>query len=861
MEAPSFSVNLAGLYVALRQLRRERGLTQRELSAHLRLASHTSIVDYEAGRRIPPADVVARYERHFGLAAGSLTSLRERELARAAANEAEARRGPRPAMGASGPIGTPRQLPSPVATFTGRGRQLAELDQLLAHHRAPGARGLPLAAVTGPPGIGKTALAVTWAHQAAGRFQDGQLYADLAGFAAGPRIPAKHTLAAFLRALGVPPSTVPTDTVEAAALYRSLLSDRRVLIVLDNAADEAQIRPLLPGSASCMVAVTSRNRLPGLAAVDGAWELPLGPLEPDDAEALLDSLLRRAPARIEPEARRRLARDCGHWPLALRIAAAGLALLRTDEASVYLEELGGSRRLGALELGTDPRCAVRAAFATSYRALDAAARRAFRLLGLAPGPDFDVFAAAALTGTTLGEAAGHLRTLERAHLIEQPRTGRYILHELLREYARERAAAEDGQEERERSIAGLADYYALAADRAGRRLYPQMLRLTVPAEVTPVSAAVPLPRLEPDEALAWFDEELPSLVATAEYAAQHGPARAGWLIPDALRGYLWRRRPPVAWKRAAAAARTAADRHGSATARAAAHLLAADGHAVLGERDRAVAEYVAADRHAAAADWQPGRATALGNLGGVLHAQGRLTEAIDRFREAVRISEACGFVGGRATMLNNLGRAHADIGQLEQAAACHSAALAIHRGLNSPSGIAAALNNLAVIHHRLGDLETAAREFEDTLEHYRRVGDDSGTAAAHTNLATVHCEAGRPEQATEHASAALALAREAREPAALGAALIAVARVLSTEKRHIQARQHFQSVLDLAPQCGEHNRIEALIGHALTDLALGLLEQARADAQSAFEAARVGGIRMLEERARDALREIASAAG
>lgn len=331
----------------------------------------------------------------------------------------------------------PAQLPADVAGFTGRDALLARLDAMLSTGESPTATAVVIAAVTGAAGVGKTALAVHWAHRVRDRFGDGQLYADLRGYAERPPVRPAAALARFLRALGVSHSEIPSDVDEAGALYRSRLAGRRFLVLLDNAHTHEQVRPLLPGSPGCLAIVTSRDQLAGLVARDGATVLRLDPLSGEEAGALLPHLL--GPDRIaaEPAAAVELARLCGNLPLALRIAAANLSAHPHTTIAAYTERLR-TDRLGALAVPGDGSVSIRAALDPSYAALPADARRLFRLLGLHPGPDLTAPAAAALAGTDDATAQRLLDRLVAAHLVQEHAERRYSLPDLLRSYAADR---------------------------------------------------------------------------------------------------------------------------------------------------------------------------------------------------------------------------------------------------------------------------------------------------------------------------------------------------------------------------------------------------------------------------------------
>jgi DNA-binding SARP family transcriptional activator len=410
----------------------------------------------------------------------------------------------------------PRELPADTTAFTGRSAELAELDR-----RLNGARAKPsavmISAISGTAGVGKTALAVHWAHLVSERFPDGQLYVNLRGYDPGQPMTAAEALAGFLRALGVPGKDIPVDVAERSARYRSLLAGKQMLVLLDNAGDVEQARPLLPGTPTCAVLVTSRDSLTGLVARDGAQRSDLDLLSDAEAVALLRALIGPR-VDAEPAAATELAAQCARLPLALRLAAE-LAVARASTSLAELAgELADGRRLDLLDAGGDERTEVRAVISWSYRNLDVKAARAFRLIGLHPGPDVDPPAAAALIGSTTEQASGLLDELARAHLIQPAEPGRYGMHDLLREYARELVIDMDTAEGRQAALSRLFGYYRSNAAAATDVLYPAGRRWR-PGAGRPGPSGTDA--FTPATARAWLDTELANLVATIAYAAAH----------------------------------------------------------------------------------------------------------------------------------------------------------------------------------------------------------------------------------------------------------------------------------------------------------------------------------------------------
>jgi DNA-binding SARP family transcriptional activator len=428
---------------------------------------------------------------------------------------------PRPAAELARPV--PRQLPGMAAQFTGRVMELAALDSMLreAGDEEPGT--VVIAAICGAAGVGKTALAIRWAHRVADRFPDGQLYVNLRGFdPSGAPAETAEVIRGFLEALGVTPERIPPGLSEQVGLYRSLLARRRLLIVLDNARGERQVRPLLPAGPGCLVVVTSRNALTGLAAAEGAQLLSLRVLAPAEARQMLAARLGSEQAEAEPAAVAEIARLCAYLPLALSVAAARAAARPGLPLATLATELrAGHRRLDALDSG-DPAVSVRGIFSGSYEGLSDPAQRMFRLLGVHPGPDISAAAAASLAGAEQAEADRGLAELTRAHLLEEYRPGRYAFHDLLRAYAAEQAAASDGSVERGEVIGRVLDHYLYTLQAANRILRS--------SRDVPITITSPRPGVTPErlaggrEAKAWLHAEHRVLIGVLALAVR--PARA-----------------------------------------------------------------------------------------------------------------------------------------------------------------------------------------------------------------------------------------------------------------------------------------------------------------------------------------------
>ncbi|MFE7487117.1 BTAD domain-containing putative transcriptional regulator [Kitasatospora sp. NPDC057541] len=586
---------------------------------------------HRAGRQ---ADGLAAYRRfarqladELGLDPGPELQLLHQELLKGGPTPAA--RSPR----ARQHVPRPAQLPPALATFVGRKAELGALDGLADPAGAVVAAGIGV--VTGGAGTGKTALAVHWAHRVRERFPDGQLHLNLRGYAFGPPLATYEALARLLRALGTDREQIPGTIDESAALYRSLLADRRVLVLLDNARNAEQVRPLLPGSAGSLALVTSRDGLAGLTACDGARRLVLDVLPQPDAVELLARITGADRTRAEPRAAAELAAACGHLPLALGIAAGRLAERPHRTLVDHAAELRDAEdRLTALQIDGDATSAVRVAFDLSYRALRPTAQRLFRLLGLAPGSRISTAAAAALSGSAPAATRPVLDRLAAAHLLHPAGPDRYRLHDLLRCYAADRATAETAPADRAAARERLCSWYLHHAEAAARLLTPRRRRL-------PLTAAGPWYEppgfTTPAEARQWCESEHSHLLETVRYAAEHGLDGHAWQLPVALWGHF-RAGPYLAdWmeadRSAVAAARRIGDRGGEGRAR---NDLAA-ALSAQGRHEPALGELRTARALLASVGDRAGEADVLGNLG----RQSLLTEQYEAagtyFREALAI--------------------------------------------------------------------------------------------------------------------------------------------------------------------------------------------------------------------------------
>ncbi|HUQ60141.1 AfsR/SARP family transcriptional regulator [Lentzea sp.] len=725
----------------------------------------------------------------------------------------------------------PRQLPARPPGFTGRNAQLSALDGLTP----AGGVTLTITAISGTAGVGKTALAVHWAHRVRDRFPDGQLYANLRGHSQGGAAPPIEVLAQFLSALEVPAERVPVDLETAAAMYRTLTTDRRMLVLLDNAAGPDQVRPLLPAGPACVV-VTGRDRMTGLVALHGARQVTLDVLSPEDALELLAYVLGARRVRAEPVAAAELAKLCAHLPLALRIAAANLADHPHRRIDDHVADLRDSNLLTALAVQGDENTAVRTAFDLSYAALPGQARRVFRLLSLVPGTDAGTEAVAALAGTDPGTAARLLDRLAAAHLVEPHAPGRHAFHDLLRRYAAERAEREETEQDRTAALHRLYDWYLGAVDCAARQLYPHMLRLPVPA----LTARTPSGVTGAGEASAWLDAEVGNLVA----AVRNGPRPTAGLLADSLRGYFWMSTRQVEWLAVAEAALPLAQ---TPRERAAARLSLADLHYRQGRYGEAVRHYTYAQLAARQAGWVEAQAAVLGNLGGLYWQSGRLRAAAVRFRRCLALSRAVHQPAGEAVALGNLGLVHWEMGDLAEAAEHYARALRRYREIGSHYGEALNLGNLGQTQRARGLPEEAADVLTRAISLHHEAGNRSGEALARSRLAAAFLDLGRDEEALGHARAGLALAQETGDPRTEVEALAALAAVDLGLGRRAEAVRRYRQALALVRSTGDrYPEIEVLIGLATVTGDAALARQALTSAGRA-------GYRALERQAAAAL--------
>jgi DNA-binding SARP family transcriptional activator/Tfp pilus assembly protein PilF len=666
------------------------------------------------------------------------------------------------AAAAAAPV--PRQLPAPPRWFTGRDAELARLDEALTAEpdgvpQQSGTRAaatVVISAIGGSGGIGKTWLALAWAHRHSEQFPDGQLFVDLHGFS-----PTQEPMASavavrgFLDALGVEVGRIPTDLDAQAALYRSLVAGKRMLMVLDNAATAEQVVPLLPGSPACTVLVTGRARLASLIDRHGARHLTLDVLSRDEARALFAARLGADRMAAEPGAVDELVELCGGYPLALSITARDAATrpgIPLAEVAAELRELG----LEMLDHDTDPAASLPAVLSWSLRRLTDQQRTVFGLLGIAPGPDTILPAVAALTGLTPARARKALSALEEAALLERRPHGRYAMHDLVRAYAA--TTAHDLPDDvREAAVVRVMDFHLHTAHAAERLLHPHR-PLVQPNSTAPGVHPHPLP--DAAAAMAWLQAEHATLLATQHTATAHGRHHVVWHLAWTLDTFHYRRghlRDALAtWRAALDAAAQLPD----PTTRSRAHRSLGNACARLGlheeatgHLDQALALAVRHHDPTEQAHTHQALAYAWGH-------RGDDRQALDHARHALDLYRTLDQPVLEADMLNQVGWYAGCLGDFDTARDhCH-AALTLHRHHHNPAGEAATLDSLGLIAHRTGDHRQALDHYHQALTLYRTIGHVYEVAQTLDNLGHPHAALGQHDQARTAWREALELYRE-----------------------------------------------------------------------------------------------------
>ncbi|MEO3874154.1 tetratricopeptide repeat protein [Nonomuraea sp. B12E4] len=662
----------------------------------------------------------------------------------------------------------PRQLPPAVGRLVGRQAELERLDEVSAAQ---------VILVVGGAGVGKTTLAVHWAHRVAERFPDGQLFLDLRGFDQAPPMTTAEALPRLIRALGWPVQDIPVELEAQIGLYRSILAGQRVLVVLDNAAEPDQIRSLIPPEAGSRMLVTSRDRLSGLVALESAGSVTLDVLDQDEAIDLLAETIGKDRVRSEPQTAARLAELCARLPLALRVAGAKVAGSPHKTLAQYVAELGDHDLLSHLEVEGDRRTAVRGAVGRSHEALAPAGRRLFRLIGLVPNTGVTVAGAAALSGYSPADTAKLLDDLARVHLMNAG-PDRYTCHDLLVTYAAERAEEEDPPAEREAAINRYFDFYLRTIVAVGEHVDACAVK---PAPDGPVTEVMPLTFGSMADAKDWLYREWNTIAALIARAAERGPYFMAWRLADALRDVLpWNWPVPESLRIAELglkAARIEQDSMGQGA------MLLCIGYAQwrIADLDAAIDAYRQALPFLRRVGWRTGESAVLRASGVALAQAGAPEQAIGRFRRALAIDRELGNRAGEASSLGNLASLYLDLGRLHDSEARHRQALAAAIQIGTRRLEAVVLTNLGVIQREMGRLEDAFATLSKSWSVGREIGSSYAEAMALESLGGVHLEAGRYDSALRVLAEAVPVAKsvenhEIEVRALIGLALASVRR-------------------------------------------------------------------------------------
>lgn len=640
---------------------------------------------------------------------------------------------------------TPAQLPPTAARFSGRSDALEELDRI--HRTAPGSTPL-IIAVDGPAGAGKTAVILQVAHGLADQYPGGVLYADLQGWGlhSTPLEPS-HVLERHLGALGIAAESIPPGLDERAALLRTVVAGRRVLMVLDNARDAAQVRPLLPGSAGCATLITSRRRLTGLAVSAGAHRVELGPMSAAESVALLRTVIGASRSNAEPAAVAALAERCGHLPLALRIAAETLAARPYRTIAAAVEELTGQGRLDALSADDDPSLAVRTVLACSYRALDPEAARALRYLGIYPARSITAEVAAVLLSRELGQTRRLLDALAATHLLEEIDSDRYRLHDLVKDFAAERAAGEETADSHAKVVRRLAEWVMYAVDAACYAIAPQR-----PIELLGEPPAAVPAFDSPDEAREWCGTIEGLVVPLVRLAAEH-QLEAAWEIPARLWNWLMLSKPWAIWIDSHTEGLAAATKAGNVAGRAWLAMNLGEAYRQSGHFDLARSHLLESQTLRRELGDVHGQAWTEACLGFTAVDEAEHETAIAHFTSALDLFEQVGDGHGQYIVMASLAEALGHLGEA-RAAEMFEAALELTHGDEYAAGVLWARR--AGVHLSRGDRDGALTALEQSITLRRAAGDEWGVADALDRRGQILHDTGRREEARAEWTAARA---------------------------------------------------------------------------------------------------------
>jgi tetratricopeptide (TPR) repeat protein/transcriptional regulator with XRE-family HTH domain len=639
----------------------------------------------------------------------------------------------------------PRQLPADVDGFVGRTAEMTALNRLLGNYEESGSRPMVVAAVTGTAGVGKTALAVHWAHKVSHRFPDGQLYVDLRGYhpSAAPMETA-DAVRGFLDALGVPPARVPTTPDAQAALYRSIVAGKRVLVVLDNVRDSEHVRPLLPGSATCMVVTTSRDQLTSLIATNAARPLVLDLLATDEARELLARRLPAHQVAAESRATDEIIAACARLPLALAIAASRAASSPRLSLGTLAAQLRQARSgLDALAVG-DPYADTRTVFSWSYRGLGSAAARLFRLLGQHYSPDITVSAAASLAGLPVQRTRTLLAELCRAHLLIEHRSGRYTFHDLLRAYAAELAHDHDGSTVIRSAVHRALDRDLHNAHAAARLINPDR----EPIRLTRAQPGVVVGEFaDHEQAMTWLTDEYPILLDAIDRASSIGLDTHAWQLAWSLADFLnWRGHWRI-WRTTCHTALEAARRLGDRAGQAHTHRNLASAYLYMDQLEDAYTHLGEALELYEQLEDRIGQARTHHNLGRLFGSQNRHIEARQHTQRALDLYVASDDHNGQARALNAIGWDEAQLGDFHNALIHCQQALTLHQEIGYRPGEAVAWDGVGHAYHRLGDHNRALTCYQHALDIFRDLGNRFLEAGTLTNIGDTHLATGAADAA------------------------------------------------------------------------------------------------------------------
>ncbi|WP_158852148.1 AfsR/SARP family transcriptional regulator [Saccharothrix deserti] len=729
-----------------------------------------------------------------------------------------------PSAPATPPV--PNSLPRDIPDFTGREHELDELITAVERAEGDGATAIAIHAIDGMPGVGKTALGTHAAHKLAPRFPDGQLFLGLHGHTPGQKPLAPHdALHSLLLAIGVHPDVLNNHKTvdDRARLWRTLVADRKLLLVLDDAATHDQINPLLPAAPGCLVLITSRNRLPEL---DGVRPLTVTVLSRDDATRMLLRLARRAPDPGEAEDVTRVVELCGNLPLAIAITASQLRAHPTwsvrNLADLLADQLAqADDKLGELEYGGR---SVKAAFDMSFRDLPVDQREMFTLLGVHHGPEIDARAAAALSDTTPARARRALDALHTRHLVQETSPGRYRLHDLLRAYANTHAAHMD-PDHHQRATTRVLDYYLHTAHTATRHLPAHR---TPGTPVTPTAPAHPTPITDTDHALTWLTTELRTLATAIDHTHATHPAHTVHLSTT-LNPYF---RTAGQWQHARTihhTALTTATRTGDPRTQATALNDLGYVYERRGDLDAAVdAQTRAAELFTSSGDLL-GQGNALNNLGRVYERRGDLDAAERAQTRALDLFSRSGDLLGQGNALNNLGRVYDRRGDLDAAERAQTRALELFTRIGSLVGQGNVLNNLGYVFERRGDLGAAVDAQTRALELFTRSGDLLGQGNVLNNLSYVYERRGDLDAAVDAQTRAAELFTSSGDLLGQGNALNNLGRVY-------ERRGDLDAAVDAQTRALElFTRSGSLLGQANACLGIGIAHHRKHDLDTAAD--------------------------